>query len=380
MTGNGKNGAAVLHALLGQAPAWAVEAGPVDHTILSSRTRFARNLAAMPFPARMTPEQQRSVVARVRRAAEDLAILHGSPYLALEEMAEEDLEILVERRLVSRDLVRGGRLRGVLVGSGEHLTIMVNEEDHLRLQSVASGLRLGETLDRLNEVDDFLDGSLDYAFDDALGYLTACPTNAGTGIRVSVLAHLPALILTKRAKKVIHGVTSMGFAVRGFYGEGTEVRGNFFQISNQTTLGKNEHDITSRLEQTVRRIIGFEEEARDVIWGGARLQLEDKIYRAYGTLQNARSISAEEVVSLASAVRFGIALELGGLCTLAALNEILIFSQPGHIRGRAARELDQEERRRLRADYVRARLAEGGREPLGGGSGTSAQHPSPGPD
>jgi protein arginine kinase len=172
----------------------------------------------------------------------------------------------------------------------------------------------------------------------------------------------------------------MGFAVRGFYGEGTEVRGNFFQISNQTTLGKNEHDIVSRLEQVVRQIIGYEDEARDVIWGAARLQLEDKIYRALGTLRSARSISAEEVLSLASAVRFGIALELDGLCPLGALNEILVFSQPGHIRGRAGHDLDQEERRRLRAEYVRARLAGGGREPLGGGPGTSPQTPSAGPN
>ncbi len=380
MKGNGRNGPTVLRGLLRQVPAWAVDVGPVHHTILSSRTRLARNLASLPFPGRTTEEQQQAVVGRVRRAAEELAALRGAPYLALDAMEPQDLEILVERRLVSRDLARAERHRGVLVGDGERLTVMVNEEDHLRLQSVASGLRLGETLDRLNEVDDVLDGSLDYAYDEKLGFLTACPTNAGTGIRVSVLAHLPALILTKRAKKVIQGVTAMGFAVRGFYGEGTEVRGNFFQISNQTTLGKDEHDIASRLEQVVRQVITYEEEAREVIWGAARLQLEDKIYRAFGTLQSARSISAEEVVSLASAVRFGIALELEGLCSLAALNEILIFSQPGHIRGRAGRELEQEDRRLLRADYVRARLAPGGREPLGGGPGTSSQPPSAGPE
>jgi protein arginine kinase len=279
---------------------------------------------------------------------------------------------------VSRDLAKGSRTRGVLTAEGEGLTVMVNEEDHFRLQSVVSGLRLGEALDRVNDVDNVLDAGLDYAFDDEYGYLTACPTNVGTGMRASVLAHLPALVLTRRAKKVIQGVSAMGLAVRGFYGEGTEIMGNFFQISNQTTLGKGENEIVSRLDEVVRQILGYEDEARATMWSRARVQVEDKIYRAYGALQNARSIAAGEVVSLASAVRFGIALELPGLCPLPVLNEILVFSQPGHISRLAGRDLEQDERWQYRADTVRGLLAATEGEPSEQNGGISSEGPSQG--
>ncbi len=380
MKGNGKESAAVLERLRESVPTWASEPGPEGAVILSSRVRFARNLSSFPFPGQSNPTQQTSVVTRARTAVADLPAFAKPAWLSFRELKDEELDLMVERRLASRDLARGERRRGVLVGEGETLSIMVNEEDHLRLQSVLSGLRLGEALDRLNEVDDLLDARLDYAFDDQLGYLTACPTNVGTGIRASVLAHLPGLVLTKRARKVIQGVAAMNFAVRGFYGEGTEVMGNFFQISNQTTLGPDEHQVVSRLEETIRRILGYEEEARDLIRRTARLQVEDKIYRAYGTLRHARAVSAEEVVSLASAVRFGHALELGGLCPLPALNEILVFAQPGHVSLRAGRELDREERHRIRADYVRARLARAEKESDGDLPGTTSQDPLPGKD
>ncbi len=363
MKGNGKASAALVARLLAEPPRWSTEPGPVSDVILSSRIRFARNLSSIPFPGRATSEQQGSVVSRVRRAVAEGAGFAEVGYLACETLTAEDMLFLVERRLVSRDLLHGGKHRGVLIAEGEDLSIMINEEDHLRLQSVASGLRLGEALDRVGSVEGRLDASLNYAFDDRLGFLTACPTNVGTGMRASVLAHLPALVLTRRAKKVIQGVRAMGLAVRGFYGEGTEVMGNFFQISNQTTLGRNEHQIVSRLEEVVRQILGYEEEARDHMWSNARTLLEDKIHRAHATLRSARLLAAEEVVSLASAVRFGVSLELAGLCSLSALNEILIFAQPGHVTRRAGRELTQEQRRKLRADYVRERLDAAEREP-----------------
>ncbi len=375
MKGNGKATAAVFARLAARVPRWASEPGPAAPVILSSRVRFARNLGEVPFPGLSTEPQQGAVVSRVRGAMTDIPGFDDAVYIPCDALAPEDLSLLVERRLVSRDLAGGHRRRGVLVANGESLTVMVNEEDHLRLQSMLSGLRLGEALDRLNEVDDIFDARLNYAFDDTLGYLTACPTNVGTGMRASVLAHLPALVLTRRAKKVIQGVAAMNMAVRGFYGEGTEVMGNFFQISNQTTLGPDEHEIVSRLDQVVRQIIQYEEEAREVIWRSARLQLEDKIYRAYGTLVSARSISSVEVLSLASAVRFGIALEREGLCPLPVLNEILVFSQPGHVSRRAGRELEQEERRRLRADYIRKRLSGTETEPSSPMGGIPSEDP-----
>jgi protein arginine kinase len=376
---NHPDAAPLLDRLSSSSPAWAEAGGPFASTILSSRVRLARNLASLPFPAGASPAEQRSVIDRLRRTMGSVPALADSVYVGCEDLPEGDLQLLVERRLVSRDLAAGSRRRGVLVGEGEELSIMINEEDHLRLQSLLSGLRLGEALDRVGDVDDALDGGLDFAFDEQLGFLTACPTNVGTGMRASVLAHLPALVLTRRARKVMQGVSAMGLAVRGYYGEGTEIMGNFFQISNQSTLGKGENEIVSRLDEVVRQIVGYEEEARATMWREARLQLEDKIYRAYGTLQNARSISAEEVVSLASAVRFGICLEMDGLCPLAVLNEILIVSQPGHVSHRAGRVLSQEERRQLRATAIRTLLGGAGEEPRGRQRGIAGTGPPPDP-
>jgi len=367
-----------LDRLLAGAPRWAEEPGPMNAVVLSSRVRLARNLATLPFPSQADREQDRQVVQRFRRAAAGVPEFEGAAYLDLNGLEAVDIDVLVERRLASRDLAQGSRKRGVLVAPGELVTAMVNEEDHVRLTGVLSGLRLGEALDLANNVDSGMGTGLDFAFDSELGYLTACPTNVGTGMRASVLAHLPALVLTRRAKKVIQGVGALGLSVRGFYGEGTEIMGNFFQISNQTTLGRGENEIVSRLDEVVRQILGFEDEARQSMWTTARVQLEDKIYRAFATMRSARTISADEVVSLASAVRFGIALELPDLCSLTVLNEILVFSQPGHVTRLAGRTLSQEERRQFRADRIRRRLGEGGGEPPTPHPGIGSDHPEAG--
>jgi protein arginine kinase len=244
-----------------------------------------------------------------------------------------------------------------MVGPRESLSIMVNEEDHLRMQAVVSGFRLGEALDIVGRVDDALDRHLSFAFSPMLGFLTSCPTNVGTGLRASVLVHLPALHLTGDARKVMQGAAALGMAVRGFYGEGTEVMGNFVQVSNHVTLGKDEGGITNLMAERVHIIIAAEEKARDTVWSSARLQVEDKVYRAFGILRHARSLKAPEVLNLASAVRFGISLELPDLCPLPVLNEILLFAQPGHLSRVAGRELQPDERRGLRAQWVRRRLA-----------------------
>jgi protein arginine kinase len=371
MSTNGHETTAALDRMLEEVPQWVRDPGPEGSVILSSRVRLARNLSSVPFPARTDAEQQAAVVNRIRRLADEVDDFQGATFLTLDGLDDNDWTFLVERRLVSRDFARAQRRRGAMVSAGESLAIMVNEEDHFRLQYLLSGLRLGEALDRIGEVDGVLDARLDVAYDSKLGYLTACPTNVGTGMRASVLAHLPALVLTKRVKKVIQGVSAMGMAVRGYYGEGTELMGNFLQISNQVTLGEDEHAIASRLDEVVRQIIGYEQEARDLMWSRARVQLEDKIYRAYATLRQARIIGADEVLGLSSAVRFGIALELGGLCPLPTLNEILVYSQPAHVVRRAGRELDRDARRRLRAEYVRGKLenAERGGEPFQRGRG-----------
>ena len=361
MTGNGSAGTAAtrIARMAKTAPRWVLDSGPQVAEIVTSRVRLARNLASTPFPPRSTPEQQSAVVNRLCRVTADLGGSAPEVFLPFDELPEGDLDFLVERRLASRELAHGHRRRGILVNADEDVSVLVNEEDHLRLQTVLSGLRLGDALDRVADLDRELDTRLEYAYDPEFGYLTACPTNAGTGLRASVLAHLPALVLTRRAKKVVQGATAMGLAIRGFHGEGTELMGNFFQISNQTTLGRDENSIVNRLDEVVRQILGYEAEAREVMWGEARVALEDKVYRAHATLGAARSITADEVVSLASAVRFGIAMEMEGLCSLATLNTLLLFSQSAHVSRRAGRELKPGERRVLRAEIVRGILAGG---------------------
>src|SRR5204863_9473543 len=198
---------------------------------------------------------------------------------------------------------------------------------------------------------------------DELGYLTACPTNVGTGMRASVLIHLPSLVLTKQIGRVLQGITQVGLAVRGFYGEGSQIMGNFFQISNQTTLGQNERETIDSLERVTKQIIDYEQRARDELLKDARVQIEDKIWRAYGTLRHSRVISSQEVVNLSSAVRFGVALRIEGLASVQTLNELLVRSQPAHLQVKAGRELEQRERNILRAEYIRG-LLDGGSVPV----------------
>ena len=207
-------------------------------------------------------------------------------------------------------------------------------------------------------LDDELDAMLEFAFSDELGYLTSCPTNVGTGMRVSVLVHLPSLVLTKQISKILQGLAQVGLAVRGFYGEGSEVMGNFFQVSNQTTLGRSERESLDVLEKATRQLLEHEERARGVLVRDARHVIEDKIWRAYGTLCHARSLGGEEMVALTSAVRFGLALGLSGLPSVRTLNEILIFAQPAHIQKMSGRVLEQSERNVERATSVRARLTQ----------------------
>lgn len=283
--------------------------------------------------------------------------LHESLAVKMADLPALDRQFLIERHLISRDLSDAHRPRGLLVSADETLSVMVNEEDHVRIQSLVSGLALAQGWELADVLDDELDAVLDYAFSDELGYLTSCPTNVGTGMRVSVLVHLPSLVLTKQISKVLQGLGQIGLAVRGFYGEGSEVMGNFFQVSNQTTLGRTERESLDILEKATRQLLSHEERARDLLLREARHVLEDKIWRAYGTLRHARSITSQEVVSLTSAARFGLALELAGLPDVRTLNEILVFSQPAHLQKMVGRPMDAPERNVERASFVRARLS-----------------------
>ena len=246
---------------------------------------------------------------------------------------------------------------------------MVNEEDHVRLQALCSGFQLAEAWAVAEHADEELEAVLEYAFTDELGYLTACPTNVGTGMRASVLIHLPALVLTKQIDKVLKSIMQVGLAVRGLYGEGSEVMGNLFQISNQTTLGHSEKESVESLDRVTRQILDYEERAREVLVRDARVQIEDKVWRAYGHLRYGRSVSSQEVINLCSALRLGVALGFDGLPPLKTINELLVLTQPAHLQRRASRSLDAPERNVLRADLVRAHLAIAESETESGGRG-----------
>ena len=335
---------------------WLDASGSHSEAVLSTRVRLARNVTGLPFTHRAREEQLHHVMHSVVGAAHKSAGLADGLLLRMGDLSGVDRQFLVERHLVSHDLVEGPSTRGIVIGRDETLSIMINEEDHLRIQAIQSGFQLSECWRLANTLDDEVDSSLDYAYSEDLGFLTACPTNVGTGMRASILVHLPALVLTKQINKVLQGVTQVGLAVRGFYGEGSEVMGNFFQVSNQTTLGQKEKETVEKLESVTRHLIECEERAREVLLRDARVQIEDKIYRALGTLMHCRSIHSQETLNLCSAVRFGVALGLPGLPALPVLNEILVFSQPAHLQKLLGREMQPEGRNVARADYVRRKL------------------------
>ena len=338
---------------------WLDGSGPASDVVLSTRVRLARNLKEVPFTHRAREEQLSMVYSSIVSAVRKTPALVSSTALQMRDLTPIDRQFLVERHLISHDLADNGRLRGLLLVPDESISAMVNEEDHLRLQALASGFQLRSAWEAVNAIDDDLGQDLDYAFNEDLGYLTACPTNAGTGMRASVLIHLPSLVLTKQIGRVLQGITQVGLAVRGFYGEGSQIMGNFFQISNQTTLGQSEKETIDSLERVTRQIIDYEQKARDELLKDARVQIEDKVWRAYGTLRHSRVISSQEVINLSSAVRFGVALQMEGLATVRVLNEILIRTQPAHIQLAAGREMEQRERNVIRADYVRKLLGDG---------------------
>lgn len=355
--GNGaREASAALDAMVAKASPWLDASGQHSDIVLSTRVRLARNLRSVSFTHRAREDELKNVLGSVERAAGRSNAFSGGSFLPMHELGPLERRLLVERHLVSHELSDASRPRGLCVGPGERLSIMINEEDHLRLQGLVSGLMLGEAWSLADQADDDLDGALDYAYHEEWGYLTACPTNAGTGLRASVLIHLPALVLTKQIEKVLKGIMQMGLAVRGFYGEGTEVMGNLFQISNQTTLGLSEKETLESLERVTRQILSAEERARETLLRDARVQIEDKVYRAYGSLRYGRTMSSQEVVNLCSAVRLGVALGLPELTSLRVLNELLVITQPAHLQKRLGHPMESAERNVRRAEFVREYL------------------------
>src|SRR3954452_8536194 len=273
---------------------WLRGSGPMSEIVISSRIRLARNVAGYNFLSRCTRHQRNALEQKVRQTILESGIAPQTLYVDLEQAPEIDRLLLVERHLISKPHATAEGARGVAVGQNETVAIMVNEEDHLRIQVLRSGLQLEEAWDQINQLDDALEAKLDWAFHPRFGYLTACPTNVGTGIRVSVMLHLPALKITGEIEKVFRAAKEMRLAVRGLYGEGTEATGDFYQISNQTTLGKNEDDLISDFKHTViPKIIDYEHHARRLLLNERTMLLDDKVFRALGLLRAARLLGSE---------------------------------------------------------------------------------------
>ncbi|MEK9500104.1 protein arginine kinase [Gaopeijia maritima] len=361
---------------------WLDASGDHAEIVLSTRVRLARNLQGHAFGPRARVNDREAVLSRVRQHSDRLDSLEGATVLHMPDLDARRRTILLERRLASRELIGSADAEPAngtaVVVSGRHpLNVMVNEEDHLRLQSVVSGLRLREAWSQVDRLDEELGRELPYAFHHEFGFLTSCPTNTGTGLRASVLVHLPGLVLTKEISKVLHALGQVGLTFRGLYGEGSEVVGNFFQISNQTTLGKSEEDLLDHLDQVVRKVIQHEREARQVLLRDAGSVTEDKIWRAYGLLRYARSLSFEELMNLLSGVRLGVSLKLLPELRVYTLNKLMIFTQPAHLEEAAGRDLTPSESDAHRAAFVRRILgSEGDVSPDGPES--SDERPAPG--
>ena len=336
---------------------WLDGAGPQSDLVVSTRIRLARNLSGVPFTHRAREEQLQGVVASVSSAASSTNAFRESFLLRMNEVGPLDRQILVERHLVSHELGDGARPRGILLGPEERLSLMINEEDHLRLQAMASGFQLAGAWAVADKADDELADALDFAFSEEMGYLTSCPTNTGTGMRASVLVHLPALVLLQEIHKVLKSVMQVGLNVRGLYGEHSDVMGNLFQVSNQTTLGQSERESIESLDRVARQVMETEVKARERLVRDARIQTEDKVWRAYGLLRYCRAVSAQEVINLCSAVRLGVSLGLPGLGPIHVINELLVLTQPAHLQRAHGGELTLAERNVYRAQLVRERLA-----------------------
>ncbi len=336
---------------------WLRGTGPDCDIVLSSRIRLARNLADFPFINRASRGEKAEIEAHIRNALTEAD--ETLEYHDVNALNPLDRQFLVERQLISRELAASKGPRGVAIGPEENVSIMVNEEDHLRIQVMHSGLSLPDVWDRINRLDDRLEERLTYAFSPQLGYLTACPTNVGTGIRVGVMLHLPALVQTKQIDKVFRALHKINLAVRGLYGEGTQAFGDFYQISNQQTLGKSETELIRNLSDVVPQIISYERTARQALLSERRQHLHDQVSRAYGVLKTAHTISSEETMHLLSSVRMGINLGLIDDLEIAHVNELFIHTQPAHLQKIQKVSSDVDERNMARAAYLRNRLSNG---------------------
>jgi protein arginine kinase len=336
---------------------WLRGSGPESDIVMCSRIRLARNLADFPFTNRASRSEKSEIENVIKTTLPEAGL--DLYYQDVYSLCPLDRQFLVERQLISREHQSAEGPRGVAIGPHENLSIMVNEEVHLRIQGMLSGFSLPVVWEQINRIDDQLEDRLAYAFSPQLGYLTACPTNVGTGIRVGVMLHLPALVQTKQIEKFFRALQKINLAVRGLYGEGTQASGDFYQISNQQTLGKSEPELIKTLSEVVPQIIEYERKARQALVQERRQHLHDQVSRAYGVLKTAHTISSEETMHLLSSVRMGINLGLIDDLEIPTVNELFIHTQPAHLQKLQGGTLEVDERNIARASYLRQRLGNG---------------------
>ncbi|ARI75427.1 protein arginine kinase [Halobacillus mangrovi] len=337
---------------------WMKQEGPDSDIVMSSRIRLARNFSQHPFPTVASEETLEKILEFFNEEFKRQSFRDYDNFelVKMKELQPVEKRVLVEKHLISPHLAEKSDQSATLISQNEQVSVMVNEEDHIRIQLYFPGFQLDRALEQASQLDDWLEEKIDYAFDEKRGYLTACPTNVGTGMRASVMMHLPALSMTQQINRMTPAINQLGLVVRGIYGEGSEAVGNIYQISNQITLGKSEQDIVEDLHSVVKQLIDQERKARDALMNRSGIQLEDRIFRSYGVLKHSRIIESKEAAKCLSDLRLGIDLGFIDHIPKTILNELMILTQPGFLQQYAKTTLSPDERDIRRASLIRERL------------------------
>lgn len=352
-----KNKSIILQNLKESSAEWTSGQGPLSDIVISSRIRLARNVEGIPFSPWAEKAELKSIFEISRQIVEEYSLFRDSNLLLLDELTPLESQFLVEKHLISIYHAREKHpYRGCVFNQKETLSIMINEEDHFRIQYLLSGLQLNNIWKLINKIDDEIEKKVTYAFSEKEGYLTSCPTNVGTGMRASIMLHLPALAKINGINDILKAISKIGYVVRGFYGEGTEVMGNLFQVSNQITLGFSEEEIIDNLEKVNQQIISKEQKVRRDLLSNSKNQLEDEAWRAYGILSNARNISSAEAMELLSKLRFGVELGIIPHPNLGTLNRLMLLIQPAYLQMLAGKDLGPFNRDLQRAILIRNKL------------------------
>lgn len=345
-----------LDELANRCPEWLRGSGPESDIVMSSRIRLARNLADFPFIRRCTDIDRANIESTIRERLSHDSKFAGATFVNIADLDPLDRQFLVERQLISREHAEAEGARTVAVDPKDSYSIMINEEDHLRIQVMKSGFDLDNAWEQANGLDDAIESQINFAYHRRYGYLTACPTNVGTGMRVSVMVHLPALVITQQIEKLFRSLQKISLAVRGLYGEGSQAMGDFYQVSNQITLGKSEAELLKQVGDIVPIMINYERKAREYLLSQSQTDLFDQVRRAYGLLQNAQQISSEETMHLLSKVRMGINMGLIAEVDIPTINKLFVHTQPSHLQKLRGTQLDTTRRNIERANYLQSFL------------------------